>query len=81
MAVPAMSFVFNEFPNWSGSSNGGCSQFCSCQNLVLPKRSIGPRLSVLNLKGFQEECRVDPLVPNHIFALVEVCGILPFLSN
>ena len=81
MAVPAMSFVFNEFPSWSGSSNGGCSQFCSCQNLVLPQRSIGPRFSVLNLKGFQEECRVDPLVPNQILHRVGPCGILLFVSN
>ncbi len=34
IAVPAMSFIFNEFLNWSGTSDGGWSQVCSCEHLV-----------------------------------------------
>jgi hypothetical protein len=36
--------------------------FIAVKTFVLPQRSI----SVLNLKDFQEECRVDHLVPNQI---------------
>lgn len=81
MAVSAMPFVFNEFPNWSGASDGGCSQFCSSENLVFPQYSVALRFSMLNLNDFQEDCRVDPLVPNHIQMLIELCRDLLLLID
>jgi len=67
MAVPAMSFVFHEFPDWSGAANGGGSQFCSCENLSLPQRPAGPKFSVLNLKDLQGGAPGRPLIPEPQF--------------
>jgi hypothetical protein len=76
-----ISFIFNEFPNWSGALDWDCSQFCSCKNLTLHQPSTCPELLVLNLKDLQEERRVDPLVPKQIPDLVETYGNLGFLSD
>jgi hypothetical protein len=37
-------------------------------------------LGALNLKDFSEGFRVDPLVPNQVAGLLEICGVLLFLS-
>lgn len=48
----------------------------SCENTAVRQLSRGGKILVLNLKGLQEDCRPDPLVPNHMQGFLALCGIL-----
>jgi hypothetical protein len=55
-----------------GVPNGNCSRICSCESLASQQLSTAENLVMLNLKGFREVRRVEPLVPNQIPTLIEI---------
>ena len=71
-------FVFNA--SWSQREvlHGNCGRFCDGQILRFQQLSTPENFLQLNLKEFYEENRVEPLVPNQIPILIELCGILWF---
>lgn len=60
MAVSPMSFVFNEFPNWSGVLDWPVVNSVAVKTSRFNSLQSARKLLMLNLKDLQEECRVDP---------------------
>ena len=67
--------------NEPAAPSGAVVNLVACEILKIQWHSPPLNFLMLNLKDFCEEQLVDPLVPNHIPTLIEICRILLFVTD